>query len=257
MCDIIGSANIEYIKWDMNRSMSDMPFVGFNHEFYLGFYRVIDAITSAFPDVLFEGCSGGGGRFDAGILAYMPQIWTSDNSDAIARLKIQYSTSMGYPASSISAHVSAVPNHQVGRITPLKTRADVAYMGAFGYELDITKMSDDEIKTVKEQVKEIKKLRGLSINGDFFRLISPYDTNYCAWAIVSKDKSEAYIMTCKVLGTANTAEHLIKLPCLDPDADYTDINTNKVYGGDELAYKGFAPLFYGDFSTYTLHLKKI
>ena len=257
MCDVIAGANIEYIKWDMNRSMSDMPFVGFNHEFYLGFYKVIDAITSAFPNVLFEGCSGGGGRFDAGILAYMPQIWTSDNSDAVARLKIQYSTSMGYPASSISAHVSAVPNHQVGRITPLKTRADVAYMGAFGYELDITKMSDDEIKTVKEQVNEIKKLRGLSINGDFLRLISPYDTNYCAWAIVSKDKSEAYVMTCKILGVANTTEQSIKLPCLDIEADYTDMNTNTVYGGDELAYKGFTPSFSGDFSTYTLHLKRI
>lgn len=115
VCDILSSANIEYVKWDMNRPMTDIPYKGFNHKFTLGFYKIMDAITSSFPNVLFEGCSGGGGRFDAGILAYMPQIWASDNSDAVKRMEIQYSTSIGYPVSSISAHVTAVPNHQNGR----------------------------------------------------------------------------------------------------------------------------------------------
>ena len=258
ICDILGSANIEYVKWDMNRSMADMPFIGFNHEFYLGFYKIMDAITGAFPDILFEGCSGGGGRFDAGILAYMPQIWTSDNSDAIARLRIQYSTSIGYPVSSISAHVTAVPNHQNGRITPLKTRADVAYAGVFGYELDITRMNDDEIEEVKKQIIKDKELRPLMLNGDFYRLLNPFETNYCAWEMASKDKSEAFVMICKVMSMANSQESPLKLRGLDPDADYIDTDTKKTYHGDELMYVGFKSEFATeDFSTCTLHLKKI
>lgn len=255
ICDLIGSANIEYVKWDMNRSMSDMPYKGFNHKFYLGLYKILDAITKAFPEVLFEGCSGGGGRFDAGILAYMPQIWTSDNSDAIARLKIQYSTSMGYPISSLSNHVSATPNHQVGRVTSLKTRADVAYAGTFGYELDITKMNDHEIEILKNQIHHVRQLRSLSINGDFYRLISPYDSNYCVWSIVSKDKSEIFVMACRILNFAHIEEQKIKLQGLNPNYDYIDVLTNSLFHGDELMFTGFTPKFEGDFSTYTLHLK--
>lgn len=241
ICGVLGSANIEYVKWDMNRPMTDMPYKGYNHKYTLGFYKIMDAITSAFPDILFEGCSGGGGRFDAGVLAYMPQIWTSDNSDAVARLKIQYSTSMGYPVSAMSAHVTAVPNHQNGRVTSLKTRAETAYAGVFGYELDITKMSDEEFETVKAQISKDKSLRTLMRTGDFYRLQSPYDTNYCGWEMVSKDKAEVFVYSCRVLSVANSHDRRIKLRGLDPSAMYANTETDKVYGGDELMYVGIEP----------------
>lgn len=256
--DILASANISYVKWDMNRYMTDMPYGGYNHKYVLGLYKVISAITEAFPEVLFEGCAGGGGRFDAGIYAFMPQIWTSDTSDAIARLKIQHSTSMGYPASSISAHVTAVPNHQNGRVTSLKTRADVAYFGIFGYELDITKMTDDEFEEIKEQIKKDKELRPLMLNGDFYRIDSPYDGNYCTWEMVSNDKSEAFVMSCKILAIANTVDPRIKLKGLDPNSNYKDEESGKIFGGDELMYRGIPSAYSNcDFSTITMHLKKI
>lgn len=258
VCDILSSANIEYVKWDMNRPMTDIPRKGFNHEFTLGFYKVMDAITSRFPNVLFEGCSGGGGRFDAGVLAYMPQIWTSDNSDAVKRLEIQYSTSIGYPVSAISAHVTAVPNHQNGRVTSLKTRADVAYCGVFGYELDITKLSGDELRDIEKQIELDKKLRPLMVNGDFYRLQSPYNSNYCAWEMAAKDKTEAFVMCAKILSETNFEDKHVKLRGLDPNADYADEFTGKVYGGDELMYSGIVPEFARqDFITQTLYLKKI
>lgn len=257
VCNILSSANIEYVKWDMNRPMTDIPYKGFNHKFTLGFYKVMDFITSSFPDILFEGCSGGGGRFDAGVLAYMPQIWTSDNSDAVKRMEIQYSTSIGYPVSSISAHVTAVPNHQNGRMTSLKTRADVAYCGIFGYELDITKMSKSELEEVKKQIEIDKKLRLLMLNGDFYRLENPYKSNYCAWSMVSKDKSEAFVMCAKILSEANCEEKRVKLQGLDPNMDYIDEYTSNVYGGDELLYNGIKPEFgLYDFSTHIIYLKK-
>lgn len=256
--NILSSANISYVKWDMNRPMTDMPGAGYNHKYILGFYKIMSEITQAFPDILFEGCSGGGGRFDAGVLAYMPQIWASDNSDAISRLKIQYSTSMGYPISSISAHVTAVPNHQNGRITPLKTRADVAYAGVFGYELDITSMSGEEFKEVKDQIDKDKKLRKLMISGDFYRISSPYQSNYCIWETVSKDKNEVFLMSCRVLSKANFIDPIIKLKGLDPNADYRDEESGLIYGGDVLMYKGIKPIYpWGDFSTYTAHFLKV
>ena len=241
--DVLKSANIEYVKWDMNRPMTDMPYEGYNHKYTLGFYKIMDAITGAFPNILFEGCSGGGGRFDAGVLAYMPQIWTSDNSDAAARLKIQYATSMGYPVSAISAHVTAVPNHQNGRITSLKMRADTAYAGVFGYELDITKMSDTELAEIKKQVETDKKLRTLMRTGDFYRILSPYETNYCSWEMVSKDKKEVFFYSAKIFSVANSHDIRIKLKGLDAEAKYMDTVTGEVYGGDELMYYGVEPKY--------------
>lgn len=256
--NVLKSANIEYVKWDMNRPMTDMPYEGYNHKYTLGFYKIMDAITEAFPNVLFEGCSSGGGRFDAGVLAYMPQIWTSDNSDAAARLKIQYSTSIGYPISSISAHVTAVPNHQNGRVTSLKMRADTAYAGIFGYELDITKMNDKELEEVKSQIKTDKKLRTLMRTGDFYRLLSPYETNYCSWEMVSKDKSEAFFYAARILSVANSQDVKIKLKGLDCEADYMDTVTGKAYGGDMLMYCGIEPEYdMCDFASYIMILRKI
>ena len=256
--DVLKSANIEYVKWDMNRPMTDMPYEGYNHKYTLGFYKIMDAITGAFPNILFEGCSGGGGRFDAGVLAYMPQIWTSDNSDAAARLKIQYATSMGYPVSAISAHVTAVPNHQNGRITSLKMRADTAYAGVFGYELDITKMSDTELAEIKKQVETDKKLRTLMRTGDFYRILSPYETNYCSWEMVSKDKKEVFFYSAKIFSVANSHDIRIKLKGLDAEAKYMDTVTGEVYGGDELMYYGVEPKYdMHDFASYTMMLNRV
>ena len=241
-----------------NRPMTDMPYEGYNHKYTLGFYKIMDAITGAFPNILFEGCSGGGGRFDAGVLAYMPQIWTSDNSDAAARLKIQYATSMGYPVSAISAHVTAVPNHQNGRITSLKMRADTAYAGVFGYELDITKMSDTELAEIKKQVETDKKLRTLMRTGDFYRILSPYETNYCSWEMVSKDKKEVFFYSAKIFSVANSHDIRIKLKGLDAEAKYMDTVTGEVYGGDELMYYGVEPKYdMHDFASYTMMLNRV
>ena len=256
--DVLKSANIEYVKWDMNRPMTDMPYEGYNHKYTLGFYKIMDAITGAFPNILFEGCSGGGGRFDAGVLAYIPQIWTSDNSDAAARLKIQYATSMGYPVSAISAHVTAVPNHQNGRITSLKMRADTAYAGVFGYELDITKMSDTELAEIKKQVETDKKLRTLMRTGDFYRILSPYETNYCSWEMVSKDKKEVFFYSAKIFSVANSHDIRIKLKGLDAEAKYMDTVIGEVYGGDELMYYGVEPKYdMHDFASYTMMLNRV
>lgn len=255
---ILESANITYVKWDYNRMMTDMPYKGYNHKYTLGLYKVLDALITKFSYVLFEGCSSGGGRFDAGILAYSPQIWTSDNSDAVSRLKIQYSTSMCYPLSTMSAHVTASPNHQVGRVTPLKTRADVAYAGIFGYELDVTKMTDEETAEMQEQIAFYHKIKELVRTGDFYRLQNPYESNYCSWQVLSKDKSEFLLFGSRILSPANSKEERIFLDGLDADGEYTDTETGITYGGDELMYKGIEPEYDScDFATFVKVFKRI
>lgn len=256
--NILSTANVEYVKWDMNRQITDMPELGFNHKYTLGYYKIMSAITESFPNVLFEGCSSGGARFDPGVLAYMPQIWTSDNSDAIARLKIQYATSMCYPVMSISSHVTASPNHQNGRITTLKTRADVAHMGTFGYELDVTKLSDEEFEEVKQQVALQKELQTLVRTGDLYRLVSPFETNYCSWEIVSEDKKQVMLFACKVLAVAYSKNKLIKLRGLNPDAKYKNLATGEVYGGDMLMYKGIRINYkMQDFATELIRFEEV
>lgn len=248
--DILENANIEYVKWDMNRQITDMPCGGYNHKYTLGYYKIMSTITERFPHILFEGCSSGGARFDLGVLAYMPQIWASDNSDAVARLKIQYATSMCYPISTISSHVTASPNHQCGRLTSLKTRADVAYMGAFGYELDITKMTEEELATVKEQIKLDKKLQTLMRTGDFYRILDPYETNYCSWEVVSKDRKKAFLFVGRVLTKAQTKEAPIKLQGIDESKFYRNVFTGKEYPGSMLMHRGIRPCFkWEDFAT--------
>ncbi len=238
LSNILSNANIEYVKWDMNRQITDMPYLGYNHKYTLGYYKIMSTITQAFPHVLFEGCSAGGGRFDGGVLAYMPQIWASDNSDAIARLKIQYSTSMCYPVYSISSHVTASPNHQCHRITSLKTRGDVAYAGTFGYELDITACTEEEFAEIKEQLVFEKEIRQLVRDGDLYRLLSPYEGNYCSWEIASKDKTKVFLFACKVLAVAQTKNPSLKLAGLDPKKQYRHVQSGRVYGGDMLMYRG-------------------
>lgn len=267
VCDILASAPISYVKWDMNRHMTE---IGSSllpadrqretaHRYMLGLYKVMDAITSSFPNILFESCSGGGGRFDPGILYYMPQTWTSDNTDAVSRLKIQYGTSLVYPIISMGAHVSAVPNHQVHRITSLKMRGDVAMSGNLGYELDLTQMTDEEKEIVKKQVSDYKEIRQLIQFGDFYRLKSPFDGNVTSWLFTNKDKSEVIVYYFRVLDEPAAPITSIKLKGIDPDKQYSIDGDVQVFGGDELMYAGLSiPVeIKGDFQSFVWHLKAI
>jgi len=261
---VFSSAPISYVKWDMNRNMTEIgsALVAAErqtetaHRYMLGLYELLERITSAFPHILFESCSGGGGRFDPGMLYYMPQTWTSDDSDAIERLKIQYGTSIVYPVSTMGAHVSAVPNHQVGRMTSLETRGNVAMSGNFGYELDLTKFSDEEKEIVKRQVLAYKELRSLVQQGDMYRLKSPFEGNETAWMFVSSDKREAVVFHFKVLGEPNAPLRKLALRGLNSELDYIIEGREGVYGGDLLMQVGLPVTgLYGDFSSVWYKLK--
>lgn len=254
---VLSGANIEYVKWDMNRQITDMPRLGYNHEYVLGYYKIVSAVTEAFPEVLFEGCSSGGGRFDPGVLAYMPQIWASDNSDAASRLKIQWGLSMCYPISSISSHVTVCPNHQTGRTVPLKMRAEVAYGGTFGYELDITKMAEKEIEEITRHIEFRKSIDDIIRNGSLYRLKSPFDTNYCAYEILSKDKREVYLFVCRRTAAVYSKDARIKLRMLDENAEYADADGN-IYAGDLLMHRGIRINYScGDYASAAFVLKRV
>jgi alpha-galactosidase len=267
VCDILASAPITYVKWDMNRHMTEIGSASLPperqretaHRYMLGLYNVMEKITSAFPDILFESCSGGGGRFDPGILYYMPQTWTSDNTDAISRLKIQYGTSMVYPIISMGSHVSAVPNHQVHRITSLDIRGDVAMSGNLGYELDLTKLSEEEKQIVKKQVESYKKIRSLIQFGDFYRIHSPFEGNETAWTFANRDKSEAMVFYFSVLAEPAAPLKYVKVKGIAPSKRYEVVGTGHVYGGDELSYAGLSipAELNGDFQSYVWHLKEV
>ncbi|HFI0419563.1 TPA: alpha-galactosidase [Streptococcus suis] len=237
---ILESAPISYVKWDMNRNITSMsPAYAndqryeFHHRYILGLYRVLDTLTKRFPDILFESCAGGGGRNDLGLLYYMPQAWASDNTDAIGRLSIQEGTSLILPASSMGAHVSAVPNHQVGRITPLATRGNVAMMGgAFGYELDVTKLDQEELEEIRQQVQTYKTIRGTIQEGLLYRLKKTSNT----WAAnyVNKDKSQTVFTFVKILAQSEAPLLQVQLKGLDPDALYECPQLGETFYGDEL-----------------------
>lgn len=229
---------IAYVKWDMNRNITDngSSWLGHNqgehsHRYILGVYDLMDRLTKAHPNVFFEGCAGGGGRVDFGILYYMAQIWTSDDSDAIERLRIQYATSLVYPPSTMVGHVSAVPNHQTGRITPFKTRSDVAQMCNFGYELDVNKLSEVEIKEIPKQVEEHRGLEPLIATGDYYRLINPFTGKQCAWELVSEDKEKAYVMFAIVSMAPNDKVYVVKPKGLNPEYTYQVSNTPIIADG--------------------------
>lgn len=263
--EILSSANISYVKWDMNRHMTEVGSAALpperqretTYRYMLGLYYVIDEITTVFPDILFESCSGGGGRFDPGMLYYMPQVWTSDNTDAVARLGIQYGTSIVYPPITMGAHVSAVPNHQTHRITSLKFRGDVAMSANLGYELDVTKLSELQKKIVKRQTAIYKIMRPLVQFGVFYRLLSPFEGNEAAWMTVSEDKQEFVVFYYRVLAEANAPFSNLKLIGLNPkmnyrlvQIDYRLIQNGEIYGGDELMYAGInIPELKGDFQS--------
>ena len=239
---ILETGMIAYVKWDFNRNMAEVGSALLDakrqreipHRYYLGLYALLERLVTAFPDVLFESCSGGGGRFDAGMLYYMPQTWTSDNSDAIERLKIQYGTSLVYPLSAMSAHVSASPNHQTGHVTDFATRLTVALTGSFGYELDPTAISEDERQAIRESAALFKELGAVLAEGDYHRLISPYDSDCAAWSVVSPDKRvciAGFVLTHVRLYGPNQR---LPLRGLDPDADYKERFSGRLFSGREL-----------------------
>jgi len=244
---IFRSVPVAYVKWDMNRSLTEIGSAAapperqgeIAHRHMLGVYELMERLTGEFPHILFESCSSGGGRFDPGMLYYMPQTWTSDNTDAVERLKIQYGTSLVYPASAIGAHVSAVPNHQVGRVTPLKMRGDVAMSGNFGYELDLTKFTDEEKEEVKRQVALYKSIRPIVQQGELYRLLSPFEGNETAWMFVTEDRSEALLFYFKVLAEPHMPKKRLRLKGLDPQRDYA-VEGFGTFGGDRLMHAGLA-----------------
>ena len=256
---------IDYVKWDMNRHLTDVGSMYFEpdrqgeitHRYVLGLYYIMDVLTSEFSEILFESCSSGGGRFDAGMLYYMPQTWTSDNTDAVCRLKIQHGTSFLFPTVTMGAHVSACPNHQVGRTTPLATRFAVAAAGNLGYELDLKKLSKEEKEEVREQIAEYKRRRRTVQFGTYYRLADSFQENQSAWNIVSEDGMEVIFTHVQILARSAYRVPVIRLKGLDPDAVYTDCETGQEYGGDELMYAGIRiPRIRQDFSSTTMVLRR-
>lgn len=209
-----------------------------NFPYILGVYALYERLTNEFPEVLFESCASGGGRFDPGMLYYAPQGWTSDDSDAIERLKIQYGTSMCYPLSSMGSHVSVVPNHQVFRNTPLHTRANVAYFGTFGYELDLNKLTEEEIKEVKEQITFMKEYREVLQFGTFYRLKSPFEGNETVWMVTNEDRTLAIVGYYRVLNGVNQPYSRVRLQGLNPDMIYKNVWNHTENYGDELMNYG-------------------
>ena len=261
---VLDSAPITYVKWDMNRNMTEMGSAllapehqaEFAHRYMLGLYHVMETLTTRFPQVLFEGCSGGGGRFDPGMLYYMPQIWTSDDSDAVERLFIQYGTSMVYPAGTMGAHVSAVPNHQVGRTASIKMRGDVAMTGQFGYELDLALLSDEELEAVRGQIQQYKKYRDIIHNGALYRLRSPFEGNNMALEYVSQDGNTVLLFYYTVLAKPNPAVERIQLRGLDTNANYILEESGAQFGGDRLMHLGLNLKDKEDFSSRVFVFKK-
>lgn len=242
LAKILTEGKVSYIKWDMNRYITECYSVALPadqqgevfHRYILGVYSLYERLTTNFPHILFESCASGGARFDPGLLYYAPQGWTSDDSDAVERLKIQYGTSYCYPVSSMGSHVSVIPNHQIYRNTPLHTRANVAYFGTFGYELDLNKLTVDEQEEVKEQIKFMKQYREVIQFGTFYRLSSPFDSNVTAWMVVSEDKKTAIVGWYRVLNGINLPYSRVQLKGLSSEYCYETVGAQECHFGDEL-----------------------
>ncbi len=262
ICQVLDSARIEYLKWDLNRSLSDFYSAVLPkerqgevmHRYVLGLYDMLEKLIRRYPDMLVEGCSGGGGRFDAGMLYYTPQIWCSDDTDAIERLSIQYGTSFGYPVSTMGSHVSHCPNEQTGRITPLNTRATVAMSGTFGYELDVNKMSGEEKEIVRAQIREFKKYYDLIQSGDYYRLTNPdTETAWHGWEFAAEDGSEALLCIVALQIHPNGPGRWMRLKGLKKDSLYT-VNGQK-YPGDVLMNSGLLmPVASEEYQSFRIHI---
>lgn len=256
---ILRQGEVNYVKWDMNRSLADIYSENTTdqgkvfYDYMLGVYRLLEKLTSEFPDILWEGCSGGGGRFDMGMLYYTPQIWCSDNTDAIDRIRIQYGTSFGYPLSVMGSHVSAVPNHQTGRVTDIYTRGVVAMTGAFGYELDLGKLEEEDKEKVREQIAVYHRMAPLIQKGEYYRLSNPFDEEYAAWMVVDEEKRSAVLSVLMLNIHGNMPVIYVKLDGLDEEKEYRETATGKVYSGAALMEAGLPiPLRMGDYQSYQI-----
>lgn len=247
VADMLSAHAIDYVKWDMNRNFTNIGSAllppdrqkELPHRYMLGLYGVLERLVQAFPNVLFESCASGGGRFDLGMLHYMPQTWCSDNTDALSRCYIQHGTSLVFPPHAMGAHVSAVPNHQTGRITSLEARFGAAAFGAFGYELDLNRLTGGELESVRAQVSRFKAMREVLFFGAFHRLLSPYDGGHTAWLSVSKGRDRAVLMVMRMQAQAsNVPPVMVRLRGLDAALRYTVLETGETYGGDELMRSG-------------------
>lgn len=264
ICNVLDHANVEYIKWDMNRSIFDVYSADaddqgkVSYDYVLGVYEFLEKLRERYPDMLIEGCSGGGGRYDAGMLYYTPQIWCSDNTDAIDRTEIQYGTSFFYPVSTVGAHVSASPNHQTGRHVSLNTRKVVAMAGTFGYELDLGALSAEEKEEVRRQVLEYRTYVSLIMNGDYYRLTNPQKDETASWLFVSEDKKEALLNAVMLKVHGNMTVNYVRLKGLDPESLYRDTESGKVYTGGALMEAGYPlPVELGDYLAYQIHFERI
>ena len=260
ICKVLDQGNIEYVKWDMNRSLMDVYSSVTRdqgrvlHDYVLGLYDFLERLVQRYPNLLIEGCSGGGGRFDAGMMYYTPQIWCSDNTDAIDRLRIQYGTSFGYPVSVVGSHVSAVPNHQTGRKTPLHTRGVVAMSGTFGYELNLMKLSEEEKQEIREQIAEYKSYASIIQNGLYYRLSDPTTGEICAWEFVHTDEKEQSKVLLNIVMQVihgNMTINYVKLQGLEETAVYREEKSGKRYTGAALMYGGMPlPIEPGEYQAY-------
>lgn len=267
VASVLRSADIAYVKWDMNRQLTDLGSAFLEkdrqgelmHRYVLAVYALQERLLAEFPELLLENCSGGGARFDPGMLYYSPQIWCSDDTDAIERLAIQEGTALLYPLSAIGAHVSDCPNHTVGRITPFATRGHVALAGTFGYELDITAIGEEERKMIPEQVALYHRYNDLVREGDYYRIASYRENHsYDCYAVVAKDRSEALVTYVQVLNRANCRSRRIRIPGLAPEKRYRIEGQEAVYYGDTLQNAGiFAPLFRGDFQSALIYIREV
>lgn len=263
---VIRSANIEYVKWDMNRRIADIGSLGldsehmgeFSHRYVLGVYRMQERLVTEFPNLLLENCSGGGARFDAGMLYYGPQIWTSDDMDPVERLFIQEGTALVYPLSSMGAHICVCPNHSVGRVTPMETRANVALSGTFGYELDITKLTDEEKEKAVFFNQQYHKYNDLVREGDYYRIASYRENGmYDCWEVVSEDKSEALVTYVQVRFETRRKSRRLRLDGLDAKAKYRLEGTDEIYSGEMLMQAGYLQnMIFGDYGSRLLHFVK-
>ena len=228
------------------------------YDYMLGVYDLLERLTQAFPDMLWEGCSGGGGRFDMGMLYYTPQIWCSDNTDAVDRIRIQYGTSFAYPLSTMGAHVSAVPNHQTGRVTDMKTRGVVAMTGAFGYELNLGKLSEEDKTAVREQIKTYHEAAPVILKGDYYRLSNPFEAEYGAWMSVDEEKKHAVVGAVLLNTHGNHPVFYIRLRGLAPERSYRDKKTGTVYSGAALMELGMPfTIVSGNYPSYQILLDAV
>lgn len=258
ICAVLDQGNVEYIKWDMNRSLADIYAPNVTYDYVLGVYDFLEKLTNRYPDILIEGCSGGGGRFDAGMLYYTPQIWCSDNTDAINRTRIQYGTSFFYPVAAMGSHVSAVPNHQTGRVTSMHTRGVAAMSGTFGYELNPALLNAKEKAEIRAQLAQYREYQELIREGDYYRLSNPFQDNFAAWMVVSDDRSKALVSVIRLTAEANPPAAYVTLKGMEEDAFYREKTTGKVYPGAALMEAGILlPAVVSEYGAYQIELERV